>query len=572
MNTIMNKIKSVIILSLFLSTGLLFNSCQDTLKEEFYNPEQQTKPSFDMLFTGVLQTPDLFRQDYGSNYHAIRFAGRVLGLTSYPSAAWNARATDAYLHWNDWSGATLRNNLWNFVYINSNKNVPIMNLMINNLPEAERKDYEIYTKCVNVCKAYMFQRLTDAYDDIPFTEAGGAFQEKYWAKYDSQKDIYFSLLDELKTLANDLNSYQLNNSAAHLKFKTADVLNNGDVKKWAKFANSIRLRMAIRISVVEPAKSKAVIQEILASPAGLIRENSEEVGMVEKNLAQVWEIYWPRALYDMWYQAHAPKSLLNGIFGYSTTAPAEQIDPRTYVVFQPSVQGRYVAVEKWGPDQDRLIDIDFTDPADNAKVKAWDYDDNLDPMFSYYNKMTYFNFDMKFPTVSPSEVHLLLAEAGVRFPELGINSTEEYKKAISTSIDWYYALNNSNKYSETTQPNIQKNVMPGSQYPKPAQTQIDSFLNYKVGLYSAKSDGDKIKEIFNQKFAHLNYLNPMEVWSEARRLQKEFGILAPKANCVKWMERFYYPASEAQTNPDNFAKVSSKNDALTPVWWTGRTK
>jgi hypothetical protein len=330
------------------------------------------------------------------------------------------------------------------------------------------------------------------------------------------------------------------------------------------------LRMAIRISVVEPAKSKAIIQEILSSPAGLIRENSEEVGMVEKNLAQVWEIYWPRALYDMWYQAHAPRSLMNGIFGYSTTAPANQIDPRTYVVFQPSIKGRYVACEKWGADQDPQIDIDFPDPAENKYVKEWGYDDNLDPMFSYYNKMTYFNFDMKFPTVSPSEVHLLLAEAGARNADLGINVSAEYRKAISTSIDWYYALNNGNKYSETSVPDIKAKIIPGSQYPKPAQAAIDAFLDYKVGLFTAKSKDDKIKEIFNQKFAHLNYLNPMEIWSEARRLQKEYGILAPRSSKVKWMERFYYPASEAQTNPDNFAKVAAKNDALTPVWWTGR--
>ena len=99
MKTLMIRIKRVIVLSLILSTALFtLNSCQDKLKEEFYNPEQQTKASFDMLFTGVLQTPDLFRQDYGSNYHAIRFTGRVLGLTSYPSGAWNARATDSYLH------------------------------------------------------------------------------------------------------------------------------------------------------------------------------------------------------------------------------------------------------------------------------------------------------------------------------------------------------------------------------------------------------------------------------------------------------------------------------------------
>lgn len=568
----MNRVKRIIGLLAISASLLSLNACQDVLKDEFYNPEQQTKPSFDMLFTSVLQTPDLFRQDYGSNYHLIRFSGRVLGLTSYPSAAWNARATDAYMHWTDWSGATLRDNLWNFVYVNSYKNIPIMNMMINNLPENERKDYDIYVKCVNVCRAYMFQRLTDAYDDIPFTEAGGAWEMKFVAKYDTQKDIYYTLLDDLKKLSDELSQYQLSNSMVHQKFRVADILNNGDVKKWAKFANSLRLRMAMRISVVEPAKSKQIIQEILSSPAGLITENSQEVGMAEKDVSRVWEVYWPRALYDMYYQAHAPRSILTGIFGYTPTAPANQVDPRTFVVFQPSVQGRYVGVEKWGAQQDPQIDIDFPNPDDNKKVKAWDYDDNLDPMFSMYNKMTYYNFDMKFPTISPSEVHLLLAEAAVRFPDLGLNSSDEYKKAIQTSIDWYYTINNGNKYSETSTPNIIKNIMPGSKYPKPDQAVIDGFLTFKTDSYNAKSNDDKIKEIFNQKLAHLNYLNPMEVWSEARRLQKEYGLLAPKANCVKWMERFYYPVSEAQTNPTNFQKVTSQNDAVSPVWWTGRKK
>jgi hypothetical protein len=272
----------------------------------------------------------------------------------------------------------------------------------------------------------------------------------------------------------------------------------------------------------------------------------------------------------MWYQAHSARFMMNELMGYSETAPDEQIDPRVYVIFQPNIQGRYVACERWGSSQNAMIDIDFPDPDDNKKVKDWDYDELIDPMFSMYNKMTYYNFDLKFPTVSPSEVHLLLAEAGIRFPNLGINVTEAYRKAINTSIDWYYDLNNNNKYHETSQPGIPKNVMPGSQYPKPSATVINDFLTYKSGLFNAMSDNEKKREIFYQKFTHLNYLNAMEVWSEARRLHKELGLLAPKAECVVWMERFFYPVSEAQTNPDNFGKVAAKNDAVTPVWWTGR--
>ncbi|MDP4206652.1 MAG: hypothetical protein Q8859_11745, partial [Bacteroidota bacterium] len=56
---------------LFGLIGLLLGStsCQDQLKENFYNPDRQTKPDFAMLFTGVLQSTELFRMEYGPQYH-----------------------------------------------------------------------------------------------------------------------------------------------------------------------------------------------------------------------------------------------------------------------------------------------------------------------------------------------------------------------------------------------------------------------------------------------------------------------------------------------------------------------
>ena len=121
--------------------------------------------------------------------------------------------------------------------------------MLNGLSEDEKPNYEIYVHCINVVKAYMFQRLTDIYDDVPYTDANGAYEKKFWAKYDSQESIYMSILDELKTIDTKLAATELNNSLAHEKFRVHDILNNGDVLKWRKFANSLRLRMAIRISV-----------------------------------------------------------------------------------------------------------------------------------------------------------------------------------------------------------------------------------------------------------------------------------------------------------------------------------
>ena len=571
------KIKTITIL--VIGVFLTLSSCQDQLKEEFYNPEKQTQPSFEMLFTGALQPTELFRLEYGPGYHQCRAFNRLLGLGTFPYEYYNNVPDNSVTAWTGWSGTTLRETQFNKTYVDFNKNIPVINLMLNSLPEDQKADYEIYVNCINVVKAYMFQRLTDIYDDVPFSEANGAYENKFWAKYDSQEYIYTTLLTELKEIDAALAGTTLNTSLAHEKFKIHDILNNGDVLKWRKFANSMRLRMAMRLSNVNPSKAKEVIGDIISNNLPLVSESEDFVGMAEKDYAHVMEWYWPRAMTEMWYNFHAPRFFLRDVFGYKgPSTPEDEIDPRLYTVFQPNKFGDYVGCDKWGPDQFPNIESDMKelgyDDETISTAQNWNYDDHLEPYFSFYNKMTYFNFDMMYPAFTPSETHLLLAEAAVRYSDIAgsIDPVAEYKKAISLSIDWYYETNKNNSFDITTSPAIPQNIMDGSQVAKPATAVINAFLDKKSASFSSLANSDKIKEIYYQKIVHLNILNYWEVWSETRRLQKEYGILAPISKKWVWMERFYYPSSEESTNPDNFAAVASKNDHDTPVWWTGRTK
>nr|WP_321408878.1 SusD/RagB family nutrient-binding outer membrane lipoprotein [uncultured Carboxylicivirga sp.] len=556
-----------------------FTSCEDELESAFYDPDKVTQADFAMLFTGALQPTELFRLEYGPGYHQSRAFNRLFGLGTFPYAAFNSMEPNSYTLWTGWSGATLRNTQFNKTYIDFNKNIPVMNLLLNNLPEEEKEDYSIYVHCINIVKAYMFQRLTDIYDDVPFSEANGAYQKQFWAKYDTQEEIYTTLLASLDEIQEALNGYELNNSAAHEKFLSHDILNNGNVELWRKFANSMRLRMAMRMSLVSPTESKAIISDIITNALPVVSEAEDFIGLAETDYAHVMEWYWPRAMSEMWYNFHAPRFMMQDIFGYTGPAtPVDQIDPRMYVVFQPNQFGDYVGCDSWGPNQFNLIQADMEaleydqDRIDVAK--NWYYDDHLEPYFSFYNKMTYFNFDMEYPAFTPSETHLLLAEAAIRFPDAAgsINAATEYRTAISQSIDWYYEVNGSNTFNESSTPAIPMAIMDGSQPRKPDASVIDAFLDNKVAAFNAMSDADKIKEIFYQKMTHLNILNYWEIWSEARRLQDEYGILTPTSEIFVWMERFYYPSDEETTNPDNFAKVAYKNDHDTPVWWTNRTK
>ena len=106
-------------------------------------------------------------------------------------------------------------------------------------------------------------RLTNCIGDVPYSEAADDIDQP---KYDTQKDIYYTIFDELKDAVSKLDESSANNVGSY------DLIYGGDAAKWKKFANSIRLRMAVRISDVDAAKAKteaeAAFGELYPHPAG----------------------------------------------------------------------------------------------------------------------------------------------------------------------------------------------------------------------------------------------------------------------------------------------------------------
>ena len=115
-----------------------------------------------------------------------------------------------------------------------------------------------------ILKVWMYQILTDLYGPIPYTEALQADDPS--PAYSSQQEIYAGLLSEL-TEANN----QIDVNAP--SFPSGDLIYNGDMSKWKKFANSLKLRVGIRIADVEEAASRAAINE--AVEAGVFESNAD---------------------------------------------------------------------------------------------------------------------------------------------------------------------------------------------------------------------------------------------------------------------------------------------------------
>jgi hypothetical protein len=150
--------------------------------------------------------------------------------------------------------------LWNTGYSQS---ITDLNTIIQ---LADAQGNTNYKGVALVLRSWVFQLLTDAYGDIPYKQAGDINQYLTPA-YDLQKDVYFGLLDDLKTAQAALDPAG--------KAIAGDVIYAGKIALWKKFANSLRLRIALRIADREPEKSKQVLAEIAGEGSGYINSNSE---------------------------------------------------------------------------------------------------------------------------------------------------------------------------------------------------------------------------------------------------------------------------------------------------------
>lgn len=122
-----------------------------------------------------------------------------------------------------------------------------------------------------IMRSWIFQVLTDLYGDVPYTQTA-QIQQYLTPKYDAQRDIYLGLLAELKTATTLITP---NENAI-----SGDIMFNGSMNKWKKFANSLRLRIALRIADQEFDAAKAVFDEIGADATGVIAANTENVQLI----------------------------------------------------------------------------------------------------------------------------------------------------------------------------------------------------------------------------------------------------------------------------------------------------
>jgi hypothetical protein len=225
------KITAVLFLLAFMS------GCTKDFSDTNTNKNNPTSVTPDLLLSGVIR--NMMNQQ-------VSEAWSIGNLVAQYHAKIQFVNEDRYL-WNE------QNGVWSTVYSN-NRN--LQNILV--AVEADTKSP--YLGVSLILKSWMFSLVTDAYGDVPYKDAGKAKTEGLYAPaYDTQEEIYTGILSDLKK-ANEL--LAVSNTGL-----SGDILFGGgasSIIKWRKLANSLRLRLLMRISKKKDVN--ADMQAIVGDP------------------------------------------------------------------------------------------------------------------------------------------------------------------------------------------------------------------------------------------------------------------------------------------------------------------
>ena len=163
----------------------------------------------------------------------------------------------------------------------------IMPEIYSNLAEVKKSTTDpIPLAVAEVLKVTAIVRVTDVYGPIPYSQVGQ--DGKLTAPFDTQKDVYTKMFQELSDAITTLTANRTNDFSPN-----ADQVFGGKVEKWIKFANSLKLRMAIRIRYADATLAEQMVKEAISTENGQVgvMENNDDNAFMKVSLNPFYTIF-----------------------------------------------------------------------------------------------------------------------------------------------------------------------------------------------------------------------------------------------------------------------------------------
>lgn len=134
----------------------------------------------------------------------------------------------------------------------------------------KKTDNEVALALADILRVAIMHRLTDAYGPIPYSKIVEDKKERLTVPYDSQQEVYTQMFKEMDHALEVLDQ---NRDLSTEAFGEYDMVYGGDIKKWIKYANSLKLRMAMRLTEIDETLAQTKAREAIAG--GVIEANAD---------------------------------------------------------------------------------------------------------------------------------------------------------------------------------------------------------------------------------------------------------------------------------------------------------
>ena len=395
---------------------------------------------------------------------------------------------------------TIPQAIWQATYRDVISDLTESKRLVNADPLLSAETKNVQLAQIEIMEVFAWSVLVNTFGNVPYSQAMDPLNSL--PVYDDAKTVYYSILDRLDAALTKLNT-------TGTAFGAGDIIYKGDVAKWRKFGNSLKLRLGLIIADSDEAKAKTIVA---AAAPNVFTSNADKAAFPYIDSPPN---YNPVA------QNLNPKYSTRQDYVIASTLidPMNALkDPRRAVYFT-TVDGSASGVYKGGA-------YGFTNTyTDFSRVGSKIQDPTLEGIFMDY-----------------SEVEFSLAEAVERGFITGSTAEEHYNKAIRASMEYWGVGNDATTY--LAQPAV-------------AYATATGTYKEKIGM---------------QKWYAL-YNRGWEAWVEWRRLDypkllPPTGGNAPAGLAIPL--RIIYPANEGTLNGDNFKAAGAAMGGDLPtikLWW-----
>lgn len=442
-----------------------------------------------------------------------------------------------YLYTEDWSARR-----WNHFYVFRTFEYQTLASVFYYV---DREKYRNAFYITRIYYAFLASTMTDTYGDMPFGLLVQCKKEDKM-KFDAQKDIYDKIFRILEQAVDSIKPGQ----SSFTFNQTDDKCFGGNEEKWVRFANTLRLRLALRVSNVDPERAKLEGEAALNHPAGLMRSQDDRLRTIP-NYAPI----------EMGGENDGgnENEVANSSFRYVDVAMSKDIelaykeqanvrDPRCEISwFRPSpkdmldlgrenVRNDFNGCEIGNTEVYRVSDVYSI-----LRVNAWEDKSILrdDFWFGYSREYIWFGY---------AECKFLQAEAALRgWSGAGGTPEELFREGIRESMNYYHLS-----------PQKTDEYING----------LHIFTGQKPNPFATGDKEGMLEQIITQKWLAV-FPNGNEGWAEFRRtdyprLRNHLSNRDADIPMGKFIKRIRYPYTEEATNKENVPKGVNQS---TRLWW-----